>query len=299
MAAVGTPGAAPSANPAPAGTPGAGIWQNLRLLWNKVTDAVAPVLHPAPAPAPAGAVATGSARRGSAGETVKLLQERLKAAGFDPGPIDGEFGPKTDAAVRAYQTAKGLTVDGVVGPQTWGALGVTYKPEAAPEMPADAGNLAKVTPAQLAELGWTNKQAFFDALRPAAEAAERQYGVPASVTLAQAALESGWGAHAIGGYNIFGIKGTGPAGSVMVQTQEFRNGRYETITDKFAKYNNFFEAVTLHGKLFHNGYYDKAVNQFAKDHDPWAFVQNIHGIYATSPVYANSLISIMRTYHLE
>jgi flagellum-specific peptidoglycan hydrolase FlgJ len=232
------------------------------------------------------------------GEHVKLLQERLKAAGFDPGPIDGEFGPKTDAAVRAFQQARGLEVDGVVGPQTWAALGVKYQPEAAPAVPVDASGLAKLKPEQLAELGRTNKQAFFDALRPAAEAAERQYGVPAAITLAQAALESGWGAHAIGGYNIFGIKGTGPAGTVSVQTQEYENGHYVTIHDNFAKYNNFYEAVLLHGKLFHNGYYDKAVNQFARDHDPYAFARNIQGIYATSPVYANSLTSIMRTYHL-
>lgn len=53
---------------------------------------------------------------------VRDIQTRLKAAGFDPGPIDGVMGPRTRAAIRAFQQAKGLTVDGVVGPQTWGAL---------------------------------------------------------------------------------------------------------------------------------------------------------------------------------
>lgn len=61
-------------------------------------------------------------RRGSRGPTVSDLQKRLKAQGFDPGPLDGIFGTKTDAAVRAFQRAKKLTVDGIVGPKTWGAL---------------------------------------------------------------------------------------------------------------------------------------------------------------------------------
>ena len=54
---------------------------------------------------------------------VKSYQQALKSAGFDPGPIDGVRGPKTIAAVRAFQAAKGLAVDGVVGPKTTAAFG--------------------------------------------------------------------------------------------------------------------------------------------------------------------------------
>lgn len=61
-------------------------------------------------------------RMNSRGDQVKALQGALNRAGFSPGPIDGEFGPKTLAAVRAFQQAKGLEVDGIVGPRTWGAL---------------------------------------------------------------------------------------------------------------------------------------------------------------------------------
>ena len=49
----------------------------------------------------------------------------LYAMGYNLGsnnPIDGSFGSKTDAAVRAYQKSKGLTVDGIVGAKTWGSL---------------------------------------------------------------------------------------------------------------------------------------------------------------------------------
>lgn len=53
---------------------------------------------------------------GSEGEDVKKLQIKL---GVDP---IGKFGPKTDAAVKAWQSANGLAADGVVGPATWAKL---------------------------------------------------------------------------------------------------------------------------------------------------------------------------------
>ena len=62
-------------------------------------------------------------KRGSRGNAVKTLQAALLAHGFDPGPQDGIFGPRTLAAVRGFQAAQGIVVDGVVGPVTWGRLG--------------------------------------------------------------------------------------------------------------------------------------------------------------------------------
>ena len=62
---------------------------------------------------------------GAQGQAVTALQTQLKARGFDPGPIDGDFGPGTEQAVRAFQQAQGLEVDGVVGAQTASALGLS------------------------------------------------------------------------------------------------------------------------------------------------------------------------------
>jgi murein L,D-transpeptidase YcbB/YkuD len=58
-------------------------------------------------------------KKGSTDPAVRDLQAALKALGHDPGPIDGVFGTTTEAAVKAFQQAKGLTADGIVGKVTW------------------------------------------------------------------------------------------------------------------------------------------------------------------------------------
>ena len=69
-------------------------------------------------------------RNGSRGEEVTELQQMLEDAGFSPGNIDGVFGPKTEAALRSYQAANDLSVDGVAGPETMASFGMAADPEA-------------------------------------------------------------------------------------------------------------------------------------------------------------------------
>jgi len=64
-------------------------------------------------------------KRGSSGSEVVELQKRLKEKGFDPGDIDGNFGDRTEAAVIAFQKSKNLLPDGIAGPETRLALGMT------------------------------------------------------------------------------------------------------------------------------------------------------------------------------
>ncbi|EFL41934.1 peptidoglycan recognition protein family protein, partial [Streptomyces griseoflavus] len=61
-------------------------------------------------------------KRGATGEHVRALQTLLKAQSFDPGTVDGSFGPATESAVKAFQASRKLVADGSVGPKTWTAL---------------------------------------------------------------------------------------------------------------------------------------------------------------------------------
>lgn len=61
-------------------------------------------------------------RSGSKGAEVKTIQRLLNALGHDCGEVDGTFGPATLAAVKAFQKAEKLTVDGVAGQATWTAI---------------------------------------------------------------------------------------------------------------------------------------------------------------------------------
>jgi len=97
-----------------------------------------------PNAAPATGGATPSAQpqpnapagEGSTWDAVTRLQAALHL------PVDGEFGPETEAAIRRLQARHGLTVDGVVGPETWGVIGVSGERTLTPPPSAlvDAGN---------------------------------------------------------------------------------------------------------------------------------------------------------------
>lgn len=80
--------------------------------------AFAPALIPPVEPPARSGASTGrpTLRRPTTGEQVKQVQAKLKV------PIDGNFGPKTEAAVRAFQRDHGLVPDGIVGPKTWATL---------------------------------------------------------------------------------------------------------------------------------------------------------------------------------
>jgi hypothetical protein len=75
-----------------------------------------PIPSAEPATKPDGSAPRPTLRRGAKGELVTEIQTKL---GVD---ADGTFGPKTEAAVRAFQRNKGMVADGIVGPKTWQAI---------------------------------------------------------------------------------------------------------------------------------------------------------------------------------
>lgn len=72
-------------------------------------------------------VAVAVISQGSRGETVKLIQQKLKRWGYYKGAVDGIFGAGTKAAVKYFQQKNGLKADGIVGDKTLAALGISNK----------------------------------------------------------------------------------------------------------------------------------------------------------------------------
>jgi len=153
-------------------------------------------------------------------------------------------------------------------------------------------------PAATQAPGTSTQQAFIDKVAPGAIAAQRKYGIPASVTIAQAIDESGWGQSglAVKDNNLFGIKGAGPAGADVQETQEYVNGQWVTTTAPFRVYHNVAESIADHSQLLAtSGYYQHAM---ADREVPDAFATDLTGIYATDPEYGSKLIGLMRLYNL-
>ena len=169
-----------------------------------------------------------------------------------------------------------------------GARSGGRQPPIVPPGPSDEPN----------ELKSLSKEEFIDFVGQNARKATTATGVPASVTVAQAILETGWGKHTIGpARNLFGIKGKGPAGSIRVPTREFVNGRWVTVEANFAKYESFEQSINEHARFFlRNRRYAAALR--VKD-DPDAFAREIHKAgYATGPDYASELIKLMKRHNL-
>lgn len=90
-------------------------------------------------------------------QEVRYIQTSLNWNLYNPGPVDGQYGPLTSAAVLRYQQDKGLEADGVVGPQTWASLGLgdwcsVPAPVATPVVQTSSGAQTAVAFA-LAQLG--------------------------------------------------------------------------------------------------------------------------------------------------
>ena len=147
------------------------------------------------------------------------------------------------------------------------------------------------------------RQQFIEKLAPLAIEDMRRTGVPASLTIAQAILESNNGNSTLAkqANNLFGMKGKGTAGSIRLPTKEYRNGEWITIHTDFRKYNNWAESVADHSNLFING--------VSWNRNLYRGVIGVDGItaarevakagYATDPDYDKKLIKLITDHQLE
>jgi len=138
------------------------------------------------------------------------------------------------------------------------------------------------------------KMAWLESFMPAAYKVCAEYGVPPQVCVAQAALESGWGI-AAGGYNYFGLKGKGTAGSSSWASNEFIDGQKVLKTSSFAKFLNMEDGIRGYCQAVTGNAWFKPAAQLYPN-DPAKFVTWLWGSgYASGPNYSNTLVGVMRT----
>jgi len=223
-------------------------------------------------------------------------------AGTGDIPGAGPGGRKAGAGESAWGAVPGVLATGQL-------LG---EPAASPSPPSAGGSRPSTTPPAASPPGSSagsssrphaipgtrDQQAFISLIAPGAVAAQQRYGVPASVTIAQAIEESAWGQSSLADryHNLFGIKGSGPAGSVTLPTQEYENGSWVTIDAQFAVYRNDAQSIAAHAELLAtSGYYTRAMADRAH---PDAFAHDLTGVYATDPGYGGNLVALMKLYNL-
>jgi flagellum-specific peptidoglycan hydrolase FlgJ len=143
---------------------------------------------------------------------------------------------------------------------------------------------------------------FIEKFSAPAQATQLATGIPASFTIAQAALESGWATSqlAIEAYNYFGVKADASwTGEVQEwQTKEFLNGQWVFISAAFRRYPGVTEGLKDHATfLTTNPRYQPC---FAWKNDSWAFARAVQKAgYATDPEYAKKIIEIFMAHDLR
>ena len=147
----------------------------------------------------------------------------------------------------------------------------------------------------------TDQNAFILKIGPAARASMQATGIPASFTIAEAALESGWGGSQLAAQamNLFGVKAD-PSwrGDVLTMpTREFLKGAWCVVQARWRRYSNWQGCMDDHAAFFRqNPRYAKALA--CKDGLSFARAVAAAG-YATDPQYADKIISVIRAHKLD
>jgi flagellum-specific peptidoglycan hydrolase FlgJ len=129
-------------------------------------------------------------------------------------------------------------------------------------------------------------------------------GIPASITIAQTILETGWlktdAPQRIlmikEAKNLFGIKGVGPAGSVEISTTEYVDGKPVSELAKFRAYRSYTESFEDHTRILTTSDYYTGALQFRSD--PRRYIEEVAKNYATDPQYAAKIWDIVTRYNL-
>lgn len=144
---------------------------------------------------------------------------------------------------------------------------------------------------------------FISQVAPAAQQEQKKYHIPASITIAQAGIESNWGRSKLANKynNLFGIKANQDDEKVQMYTTEHVRGKDIQVKQNFTVYNSWADSITAHTLLIVKGTADNHARfhgvQTAKDYRQAAVELQRNG-YATDPDYASKLIYAIQKFNL-
>ena len=208
-----------------------------------------------------------------------LLNDRLPRP-HSTVPVTGVADVGTTLALEAFQAVvmRMIPPTGHVDPGSPTFYALAARPMVN-DLPGGTGHFGQVPPEVIG----------------AAVASMRKWTVPASITIAQRAVESAWGAAMPpDSNNPFGIKALASQDAVESATREVVNGESITISAKFRKFASLGEAFELHGKLLATA--SPYVPAMKLIQDPEAFADALTGVYATDPNYGFTLKWVIRNY---
>ena len=165
----------------------------------------------------------------------------------------------------------------------------------------DYSDATQAKPAQTgptATKGTAAQKSFINKIGPLAAADMKKNGILASLTIAQAILESGWGKSGLttAANNLFGIKGTYNGQGYTCKTQEWDGKKYVTVDATFRKYPSWAESLADHSALFNR--LDRYKNLRGLTDYKLACQYVREDGYATDPNYTAKLVSLIETYDL-
>lgn len=141
---------------------------------------------------------------------------------------------------------------------------------------------------------------FIKWIAPSAKAQCICYNLPASVVIAQGALESGWGKYTIGEFNFFGRKWGGWGNYIKKATQEYYDGAMHDTYAKFQDYKSLLQAVDDWCILItQERCYKDAWEIWSNTLDVAQFVKALAPVYATDPNYAQNILATIKANDLE
>lgn len=217
---------------------------------------------------------------------------------------NGQGDPNHNAQATATQQTAGTT-------QTPQAQNVNQAPTTQPATPttqtqvqgpavqaqgSDENSLLRVAPTT-----YGSAESFIAQIAQSAVQVARQRGLYASMMIAQAGLESGWGGSLLStqANNLFGVKWSGSGQYVEMPTNEYYGGKTHRVMAKFQRYSSYAESLNRYADLIQGHFPNSTLSAASVEQATVNLAHGVYGTYATDPGYAASLQRVINVYGLK